>query len=59
MPPSKQKFKVYSPTAEEINTLLSLKEKFRIITIENGSVYPLLVDIAMYKAIANVFKANE
>ena len=55
---NKQKFKVYSPTAEEIITLLALKEKIRMITMENGSIDPLLVDIAMYKAIANVFKTN-
>jgi hypothetical protein len=59
MPRKGQKFKIYSPTAEEIHTLLSLREKIKLITIDNGSVDPLLVDIAMYKAIARVFKSNQ
>jgi len=58
MPRNKNKLRVYSPTDDEKQMLRSLREKIRLITIDNGSVDPLLVDIAMYKAIAHVFKVQ-
>ena len=56
MPNKKQKTIKYQPTVEEQILVRQLRDKIVNVTRMNGSVDPLIVDLAFYDVIAKIIK---